>query len=134
MEFLQANGLENGWWAVGLLAVAAFTWFMQWRTNKQVVHQVQNDHETNLRNDIDDISLKLDRVIVSQTVMSRELLVVKTNQELLKLTDSEIEDTQRREELALKRAVQDRNNAIRQLRKEIPYIVEEHCEKKGCDK
>lgn len=113
-----ANGSENVWWFLGIVAFAVGAIFVtkyfraNIKTNEQVLHQVKNDHETNLRDDIDSVVTKLDNLIV-------RLDRIETKVTKLGFVDEDLEDTLRREKRDLALAVQERNEKLEELRREI---------------
>ena len=117
MNGVQATGAENPWWVLGMAVIAVAAYYIaKWQagraTNKKILHQVQNDHKTNLRDDIDHLGLKLD---VALQELSQLTLSIKA----LKYNDENLEDTQRREKRDLELAIIERNQKIADLRAEM---------------
>lgn len=139
MSVVQATGSENIWWVLGLVVLTVGTYYLaKWQAGRgptrKILHQVQNDHKTNLRDDVDQVLGKLDRVIAVQDKHGEDIRHVKTQIHALSLDWADMGDTQERDKMDLQAAVRERNREIARLRNEIPEIVEQHCKKKGCNK
>lgn len=117
MNGVQATGAENPWWVLGMAVIAVAAYYLaKWQSKKgaeqQILHQVKNDHKTNLRDDIDHVNAKLD---LTNAQLTKLMLTV----EALKYTDENLEDTQRREKRDLEIAIIERNQKIADLRAEM---------------
>ena len=117
---------------MAVIALAVLTW-RTWSSNNEIKHQVKNDHKTNLREDIDGVSDKLDKVLFAQRKTAADIEQIRVDVYTLQLREDSFDTTQQKDKADLQKAIADRNAALEELRRDIPRIMEAHCAQKGCD-
>lgn len=128
MPIPPATGLENVWWAVGTVAIVILGILVnRWTSNKQILHQVKNDHETNLRDDIDRVLSGIAAINTELVVVNREIASLKKSSAIHDVVDADIDDTYSREIASIKRELiketTQRQLDLQKVRTDIQLIV-----------